>query len=183
MSALGSERKCKCMLTILGLGVALFILITAGIAGLSAAPWLPTRGRDVGRMLDLAEVRAGDVVYDLGCGDGRLLAAATRRGATAIGIELSFLPWLVAWLRSWRHPGMRVIFGNLFKLDISDATVVCVFLLPKSYDRLQDKFNRQLRPGTRVIVGCWPIEGWTPHVRSKPSERDLPIYSYLVDGH
>ena len=160
----------------------LLVLITATIGGLSAAPWVPTKGKDVGRMIDLAEIKGGDKVYDLGCGDGRLVFASCKRGANAIGIEIFVLPYLYAKIKSFFIAGSSIKYGNFFRQDISDANAVFIFLMEKSYHKILKKFNEELKPGTRVVIYCWPIKEWEDKLieRSKPREIDLPIYSYKV---
>lgn len=158
------------------------ILLSALIGSLSAAPWVPTKGKDVSRMIDLAGIKAGEKVYDLGCGDGRLVFASAKLGAKAVGIEIFILPYLFAKIRSWFVPGSRIRYGNFFKVDISDADVVFIFLMEKSYHKILDKFDRELKPGTRVVIYCWPIKEWADKLveHNKPREIDLPIYSYKI---
>jgi len=162
--------------------VVLIILITATIGGLSAAPWVPTKGKDVGRMIDLAEIKNGDKVYDLGCGDGRLVFASATKGAKSVGVEIFILPYLYAKIKSFFVLGSKIKYGNFFRQDISDADVIFIFLMEKSYHKILDKFNRELKPGTRVVIYCWPINEWADKliIKSKPREIDLPIYSYKI---
>ncbi len=77
----------------------LTLLITAAIAGNSAAPWVPARKHDIERFLNAGKVTTGDTVFDLGCGDGRLVGGATRRGANASGFEISLFPYILAKIR------------------------------------------------------------------------------------
>jgi len=158
------------------------ILLTAAYGAWSAAPWLPTRKRDVERMLDLAEVKGGDVVYDLGCGDGRLVFAAAKRGAQARGIEIFILPWLYAWFKSLTVKGTKIYYGDLFSFGINDADVVFIFLLDKSYKKLIEKFKRELKPGCRVVISSWEINDWKDKLikEDKPSDKDLPMYLYKM---
>jgi SAM-dependent methyltransferase len=80
----------------------IFILIlyiflgTFAYAGIKAAPWFPTWSRDIDRFLKLAEIKPGQKFYDLGCGDGKLVFASAKAGATAVGYEISLLPYLIA---------------------------------------------------------------------------------------
>ncbi len=161
--------------------IILIILLTASYAGLTAAPWLPTRKRDVPRLIAMAEIKPGDKVYDLGCGDGRLVFAAAAKGADAIGIEVSLLPYLVAKIRSLVQPRSKIIFGDLFRKDVSVADIVYIFLMEKSYERLKRKFLKELRPGTKVIVHCWKVKGWEDKlIKSDKPEKELGIYVYQI---
>lgn len=135
------------------LGILVFVLtaaISAAWASWRAAPYVPTWGSDVQRLLDLAEVKAGERVVDLGSGDGRIVLAAAKRGATATGYEISVLPYLVSILRRlWSPVRMRTAFRfvDLFHADLQSVDVVIVFLLPSSVKKLVPKFQAELRPG------------------------------------
>ena len=130
---------------------------------LRGALWLPMRMRAVYKLLDLAEVGPEDVVYDLGCGDGRLIIAAARRyGARAVGIEIH--PLRVLWCRALiavlgLRDRVRVVRGDFFKQDLSDASVVICYLLQRTNHRLEGKLKQELRPGARVISKRFTFPG------------------------
>lgn len=130
------------------------------------APYVPTADEVVAEMLRGAKVGPGDVVYDLGSGDGRIVIAAARDfGARAIGIELD--PALVQQSRDAANAagvGDRATFvwKDIFEADLSPATVVTVYLFPEVNARLLPKFRRELRPGTRVVSHQYPIGDWRP---------------------
>jgi SAM-dependent methyltransferase len=133
-----------------------------------AAPYVPTPMTVVHGMLDLARVRARDVVYDLGCGDGRIvITAAKERGARGVGIDID--PQRIAEARAHaEQAGVadRVEFRieDLFQADFSRATVVMLYLLPWMMERLRPRLWRQLRVGTRIVAHdfdmgpAWPAE-------------------------
>ena len=124
-------------------------------------PWVPTPDVLVDKMLEMAEVTADDVVFDLGSGDGRLVIAAARLGARAVGVELA--PNLVALSeRRAAEAGVadrtEFVAADLFEFDLSPATVVTMFLLPDINYRLRpDLFD--LRPGTRIVSNTWDLRG------------------------
>lgn len=125
--------------------------------------WVPTSEALVHKMLDMAKVTADDVVIDLGSGDGRMVIAAAKRGARAIGVE--FNPDMVKLSRQRaKEAGVadRATFveGDMFTADISKATVLALFLLPENLERLEPKF-RALKPGTRIVVNTFGIPEWT----------------------
>ena len=128
--------------------------------------FVPTPTAVVDAMLKLANVTARDVVYDLGSGDGRIvIAAAQKFGARGVGIELD--PQLVDQAnKNARKAGVadKVTFlsVDLFKADISQATVVTLYLLPSINVRLQPKLMRELKPGTRVVSHRFDMGGWKP---------------------
>jgi cyclopropane fatty-acyl-phospholipid synthase-like methyltransferase len=106
-------------------------------------------------MLKMAEVEPGDLLYDLGCGDGRTIITAARSyGAQAVGIEIDPLRFwwcqMVITLLGLRDR-VRVVHGDFFRQDLSDADVITCYLLQSTNDRLEEKFNRELSSGTRVV--------------------------------
>jgi hypothetical protein len=128
--------------------------------------FVPTPTAVVDAMLKLANVKASDVVYDLGSGDGRIvIAAAQKFGARGVGIELD--RQLVSEAnKKAREAGVadKVAFlsTDLFKADISEATVVTLYLLPSINLRLQPKLMRELKPGTRIVSHRFDMGGWKP---------------------
>ena len=126
--------------------------------------WVPTPPTLVEKMLDMAAVTPQDYVIDLGSGDGRNIIAAAKRGARALGVE--FDPTLVQLSRrraAAEGVGDRARFveGDMFEADISQATVLALFLLPDNLLQLKPKFER-LRPGTRIVTNGYQIAGWEP---------------------
>lgn len=162
------------------------IVLTAGTAAWAAwraAPYVPTWGSDVERLLSLAEVKAGDVVYDLGAGDGRIVLAAAKRGAQATGFEIAFLPYLVARIRILCSPYRRqakMVAQDFFHADLSPADVIVCFLTPRAMGKLGEKFRRELRPGTRIVSYAFAIPGWTPDRKDKPQPKTMAVYRYTV---
>jgi SAM-dependent methyltransferase len=130
-------------------------------------PYVPTPQTIVDKMLELAAVKADDTVIDLGSGDGRIpITAAKRFGARAIGIDLNPIRVEEAQANA-KKSGVenKVQFKeqNLFETDISQATVLTMYLLPKVNLQLRPKIISQLKPGTRVVshsfdMGDWPAE-------------------------
>jgi cyclopropane fatty-acyl-phospholipid synthase-like methyltransferase len=117
-------------------------------------------------MLDLAGVKSGDTVYDLGCGDGRIvISAAQKYGARGVGIDLN--PARIDEARAGaRNAGVtdRVSFevNDLFDADIRNATVVALYLLPEVNMRLRPRLFRELKPGTRVVSHSFGMGDWKP---------------------
>jgi cyclopropane fatty-acyl-phospholipid synthase-like methyltransferase len=117
-------------------------------------------------MLKLAGVKADDVVYDLGSGDGRIvILAAQKYGARGVGIELD--PRLVETSRQVARDAeiadrVKFVVGDLFEADLSEATVVALYLSYSVNRRLKPKLLRELRPGTRVVSHQFTMGTWTP---------------------
>lgn len=119
------------------------------------APWWTTKDEQIRQALKLAKVTKKDLVYDLGCGDGRVLIMAAKEfGARGVGIEIDLLRYLVATLmiRIIRVSDRVVIKRkNFFDEDLSKANVIFVYLVPKALNRLLPKFKRELKKGTRTV--------------------------------
>ena len=152
--------------------------------------WVPTSPAVIERMLDMAKVTADDFVIDLGSGDGRMVIAAARRGARALGVE--FNPEMVKLARQLATEagvGDRATFveGDMYEADISKATVLALFLLPDNLRRLEPKF-RSLPPGTRIVVNTFGIPDWTPESTEVISENcttwcTAMLYRVPARGH
>ena len=134
--------------------------------------WVPTSEALVEKMLDLAAVGPGDYVIDLGSGDGRTVIAAAKRGARARGIE--FNPEMVA-LSKRRAADAGVsglatfVKADLFETDLSEASVITMFLLPQINLKLRPKLLA-LKPGTRVVSNSFTMEEWEPDERATLEE-------------
>jgi cyclopropane fatty-acyl-phospholipid synthase-like methyltransferase len=117
-------------------------------------------------MLELAEVKSGDVVYDLGSGDGRIVIRAARKyGARGVGVEID--PELVEKSRAKaREEGVAHLVEfraqDVFTVDISEATVVTLYMLPEFNAKLRPILQKQLKPGSRIVSHDFDIEGWSP---------------------
>ena len=126
--------------------------------------WVPTPEALVEKMLDMAKVTKKDYVIDLGSGDGRNVIAAAKRGARALGVEYDALLVRVA-RRNAKAAGVakraRFVRGDMYEADISQATVLALFLLPENLEVLKPKLER-LRPGTRIVSNGYEIPGWKP---------------------
>lgn len=145
------------------------------------APFLPTPMTAVEAMLDLANVRPGDSVIDLGSGDGRIAIAAAQRGATALGIEID--PDLVRLARvRARDAGVeqRTSFRgeNLFDTSIRRADVVTLYLLPDLNLRLRPRLLTELAPGARVVSHAFGMGDWVPDAHQQAEERN--VYLWIV---
>ena len=130
------------------------------------APYLPTPPDVVERMVGFADVQATDTVYDLGCGDGRVvIAAASMRGATGVGVDLA-AERIEEARRNASIAGVadRVRFEqcDLFEVDLAPATVVFLYLLRSSMSLIAAHLLRQVRPGTRIVSHTFPIEFMAP---------------------
>ena len=164
-------------LILLIIGVIMVWIFWANIIG---AGWQPTDRRRVKKILEMAEVNSDDVVFDLGSGDGRIvMEAAKKYNARAVGMEAD--PLRVIWsrltiIRFGLRNRAKIVWGNFFKQNISEATVVTLFLSDVANQRLKPKFQKELKPGTRIVSYVWMFNGW------KPVKEDIinEIYVYII---
>jgi len=140
--------------------------------------------KDVQRALDLAKIKPNETLYDLGSGDGRIIIEAARAyGAKAIGFEIALLPYIYSYVKiklMGMHKDVQINLGNFFENDLGKANVITAFLSTRAMAKLKDKFEKELKPGTRVLSFVFRIEGWEPEIIHKPKEKDLPIYLYRI---
>jgi SAM-dependent methyltransferase len=143
------------------------------------APWVPMSSKLVHEVLAMAELQPGELVYDLGSGDGRLVIVAARDfGARATGIEID--PFRVLYsrlkIRQFGLKGkLRIIQRNFFNVDLKDADVVVTFLLQETNNSLQEKLERELtKPNARVVSLVFQFKGWEEIKTDK--ERMIHVY-------
>ena len=143
-------------------------------------PYVPTPPEIVAEMLKLAEVKKGDTVYDLGCGDGRIVVAAAKLGARGVGVDLNPERIREA-TENARTAGVtdrvKFIEGNLFEAEIKDATVVTLYLLPGVNERLKPRLLAELRPGTRVVSHSFDMGDWKPDKTVERDHRKLYLWT------
>ena len=165
-------------MTVFGLVMGLLVLAgpttIPGLNGVAAqdnpslAPFVPSPYDVVNRMLTLAEVTKDDVVYDLGCGDGRIvITAAQRFGARGVGVDID--PQRIAESnanaeRAGVQHLVRFIEQDALTVDVSEATVVTLYLLSSSNMKLRPLLTRQLAPGARIVSHAFSMGDWEPDV-------------------
>lgn len=126
------------------------------------SPWWRTDSRRARLIGKLAKINDKDIVYDVGSGDGALLITAAKEfGARAVGIEIDPLRVMIsklAILFAGQGRKVKIIRKNFFDADISDATIVFMYLIPKTLARLKPKLLKELKPGTRVVTFVYKID-------------------------
>jgi SAM-dependent methyltransferase len=147
------------------------LLVLAGCSSVAVwtdgeVPYVPTPPEVVDRMLDIARVKSGDVIYDLGSGDGRIvIQAAKRHGVKGVGIEIDRDLVLKARNNAFKEKVEHLVEfreQDALTVDVSPATVVTLYMLPEFNAKLRPILERQLEPGSRVVSHDYPIEGWVP---------------------
>lgn len=143
--------------------VAIFFAVTA----VSGAPWVPIRKFDIDQVIADSKLKSGDKFIELGCGDGRMVKAAAKNGARAIGYELNLVLWLIGWLRCLGTKNAKIRFGDLWGVDLSAADVVMVFLVPRTMPKLGLMAQSQMKRGSRLVSYIFEIPGKKPDYHSK----------------
>jgi cyclopropane fatty-acyl-phospholipid synthase-like methyltransferase len=133
---------------------------------LSIAPFVQTPLEVAKKMLDISQIKSGELLYDLGCGDGRLIILAAKEiGAKATGIELreDLIERARTEVKRLNLEGrVNVIQANFFDVPIADADVVTLYLTSSANERLRPKLEAELRPGARVVSHDFKVPGWKP---------------------
>ena len=179
----------------ISLGVSLLAALAAALASAQnapaqnsryankLAPYVSSPARVVDRMLELANIKPGEIVYDLGSGDGRVLIAAVEKyKARAVGVEIS--PKLVAAASTnIQKAGIvdqaRVVQGDVMDADLNGADVVIIYLATSLNEKLRPRFEKFLKPGARVISHDYAVPGWKPARVEKTDDRHTHlIYVY-----
>jgi SAM-dependent methyltransferase len=160
------------------------LLLAAATAQLPAAPHDGTPPEVVERMLQLAALRSGDVVYDLGCGDGRIVIAAVRQpGVRGVCVELD--RGRMRWAREAAEEAgvsglIRFVQGDLFEVPLEDATVVTLYLTRAANFRLRPRLQQELRPGARVLSNTFDMGNWDPDRTERVGKPPRTIYLWTI---
>jgi 16S rRNA A1518/A1519 N6-dimethyltransferase RsmA/KsgA/DIM1 with predicted DNA glycosylase/AP lyase activity len=145
----------------------LLLLIGFLVSSISGAPWVPARSYDVEVILDDVGLKNGEHYLELGCGDGRLVRAAARRGAIAVGYELNPVLWLVAKLKVMGSKNAEVRFGDFWKVNLGKADVVMAFLVPRTMPRLGIKAQKEMKKSARLVSYIFPVPNKKHHLKHK----------------
>lgn len=157
------------------------LLIPTAYAGLIGAPWAPTRMASVRKAFDNVGVGEKDVVVDLGAGDGSIMKEAVKRGARAVGYELSPIMWLVAYIRTVQYKKSKLHYGNFFTKKLpKDTTRIFLFLMPKHMPRVGKYIALQgVNDKVAVLSYAFPFQQAVSEavIREKNC---APLYVYSV---
>lgn len=168
--------------------VIILVFGSMALAGFSTAPWVPSRKKDLSRLAELTDIKEGDLVYDLGSGDGRIVfELAKKYKAKIVGFEISVLPYLISKIRLWvmntffvhKLKGeVKILYKDFFLADFSKADVIIFFLTPMGASKLAPKFKKEMKRGSRILSCIFPIRIFKPKAVSKPKKNSNPIYLY-----
>lgn len=156
---------------LIGAGIAAAVMSVAvvvlavgiGINLATRVPYAGTPPKRIEAIFDCLPLQPGSRVYDLGCGDGRVVFAAARRGAIATGYEIQPLPYLRAKIvQLIRYPGAKIRFGSFYAASLADADVVFCFLVDAVMPNVARHLERKLPAGCRVVCYGFELPGWQP---------------------
>lgn len=141
------------------------------------AIFIPSSERMINVILELADIKKNDVLYDLGSGDGRILVEAAKKGIKVVGIEQNrFLNW-IAKRRVRKSKNVKIIQGDIFDQDLSRATILVAYLSQALAKKLQKKIENEVKTGSRMILVDHHFSNWKP-VKTK-RVNILPIRLYV----
>lgn len=155
--------------------LALLVVCLVCFAGvlLFGAPYLPTLKPQVSTALKLADLKPGQTMIELGCGDGKVLIAAAKQGINTVGYELNPLLAMLAWLRTRRYRRhVRVIWGNFWKVDWPPADAIFTFLLPRYMPKLDKKCMQYSQKPVKLVSFAFRIED------KKPAAEQQGVFRY-----
>lgn len=140
--------------------IAAVLVLCFGFVLLYGAPYLPTLKPQVELALDKLDMQPGETLLELGCGDGRVLLAAARRGYRCVGYELNPLLAALAWLRTRRYGNkVRVVWGDYWRASWPSASGIFAFILPRYMTKLDNKITREATKPVRLVSFAFAIPG------------------------
>lgn len=167
------------LLSVVLLLVIFFLLLVLSMLWPPDSPWAPwwrTDAKTAKAICKLAKISSKDTIYDLGCGDGEVLLHSAKLGARGVGIEIDPVRVFIARMRVFiNNLGQKVIIkrNNFFNEKYSDATVIIVYLIPKTLDKLLPRFKKQLKKGTRIVSFRYEMK---MPLKGIDKENDIRLY-------
>ena len=160
----------------------MFICITPTLAQERYSPFVPTEESDVVRMLKLANIGPGDVVMDLGSGDGRIVLEAARMNKETRGRGIEMDPKMVAESSARAKAAgladrVQIVHQNAFDADLTQATVITMWLWPEVMLMLRPKILAEAKPGTRVLTRMWDLGSWPPDEKANDG---IALFKWIV---
>lgn len=162
--------------------ILLAIALPTAYAAVIGAPLAATNKKLLEEIIKTADLKDGDVFYELGTGTGRVISAyAENEKIKCVGFELSPLYWLITFLnlKLKNRKNCEIYCKNFFNADLSEADAIFCFLMPKTMQKIKEKFLSELKPGTKIISYAFKIKGWESYAIIKKQGR-LPVYFYKI---
>jgi precorrin-6B methylase 2 len=149
------------------------------------APFVPIPKHAEKYIIDALELNSGSVLYDLGCGDGRILISAVKKypDTKAVGVEIALLPYFLAKIRTRKYKNILIKRENIFETDLSQATHIFVYLYPGVVNKLILNIKQKCKAGTKIISGDFQIKDLNPekiiNIESN-SSRGKNVFIYKI---
>jgi hypothetical protein len=143
--------------------ILIILLLPTVYAAIIGAPILNTSKKRIKQIIEAADIKNGDVVYELGSGMGNMaLAFSENPNVKTVGFELSPIFYFISSVKKWllKRGNLEFRMKNFYKADLSDATIIYFYLMPKSIEKIKGKFNKELKLGTKIISFGFPIKEW-----------------------
>lgn len=170
------------MINLILLILVVLILLPMAIAWKNFAPWVPTREADLERIFELANLKEGQVFYDIGSGTGKMVFYASKNyKVRSIGLELALPLFLLSKTKSFfnKNELVKIKWQDLYKENLSEADVVYCFGVAETLNyNFQKKLEKEIKPGAKVISYAFKVGDLKPTHVNKPSDKHLPIYVY-----
>ncbi len=138
------------------------LMIPTFYAMFTGGPFVPSKQERISKMLKLAEIKKGQKVYDLGCGDGRIVQAAAKLGANAVGLEISPGAWFLAKIRCLFTKNCQIRLASIWQQNYQDADIIFCYLLAPTMYKFYQEIWPKLKSGTVVISNGFPIKDLKP---------------------
>lgn len=161
---------------------AFLMLISTMMHMFSGAPWVPSSRNTIELMLKESKLKPGQVVYDLGCGDARLLIKAEKRFKTkGVGYENAPLAYVAAFLNKWIHRSkVEIRCKNFFKDSFNPAELIFLYLSPNVQKKLAPKLKKECKPGTIIISNTFHIPDFEPIKKIPKTKTNNTVYIYKI---
>ena len=151
------------------------LVVLFGFVLLYGAPYLPTQRKQAEIALDLLDLKKGQTLYELGCGDGRVLKLAAKRGIKSVGYELNPLLVAVAWLHTLRYRRkVKIVWGNFWKAELGAADGIFVFLIERFMRKLDKKIKNDGKEGVKLVSYAFKV----PDKKADNNKDGMFLYRY-----
>jgi len=169
---------------ILTFGIFFFVFLSFLKSALKGGPFVPAPKKVIREALKLANLKPGEILYDLGAGTGNVLIIGEKEfEARVVGFEFSPILFFLAKLNFLFHRIKgKIYFQDFFNSRISDANVIFLYLTPKILEKLREKLKKELKPGTRIVCFSSPIPSWQPAkiLPLKKTKNKINLYLYII---
>lgn len=162
--------------------IILFLLVSFSLTMLGYTPFLPTTKYAYGKILEHSGIKKGDIVYDIGAGDGRLIHYAEKLyGAKATGFEINpFVYYLARFKQVFFGWKGKIIQANMLKQDLSDADCIVCYMTPEIMTKFQNKFENKLKKGTKILSYVFKVGTMKPFKIIPKDEKTNTLWIYKI---